>query len=163
MSRFFIDRPVFAWVIAIVVMLTGALAIHTLPIEQYPRIAPPSVQIATLYPGASAQTLENSVTQVIEQKMNGLDHLRYMASTSDSAGNVAITLTFDPEANPDIAQVQVQNKLQLAMPLLPPEVQQQGVRVAKATKNFLLVVDNIKKMKDVLWFLDGVAKGLIVK
>ena len=145
MSRFFIDRPVFAWVIAIVVMLTGALAIHTLPIEQYPRIAPPSVQIATLYPGASAQTLENSVTQVIEQKMNGLDHLRYMASTSDSAGNVAITLTFDPEANPDIAQVQVQNKLQLAMPLLPQEVQQQGVRVAKATKNFLLVVGLVSK------------------
>ena len=140
MSRFFIDRPVFAWVIAIVVMLAGAMAIQRLPIEQYPRIAPPSVQINTLYPGASAQTLENAVTQVIEQKMNGLDHLRYMASTSDSAGNVAITLTFDPEANPDIAQVQVQNKLQLAMPLLPQEVQQQGVKVAKATKNFLLVV-----------------------
>ncbi len=145
MPRFFIDRPVFAWVIAIVIMLGGGLSILRLPIEQYPRIAPPSVQISTLYPGASAKTLENSVTQVIEQKMNGLDHLRYMASTSDSVGNVAITLTFDPEANPDIAQVQVQNKLQLAMPLLPQEVQQQGVRVAKATKNFLLVVGLVSK------------------
>jgi len=140
MPRFFIDRPVFAWVIAILIMLGGGLAILGLPIEQYPRIAPPSVAISTIYPGASAQTLENTVTQVIEQKMNGIDHLRYMASTSDSAGNVTITLTFDPEANPDIAQVQVQNKLQLAMPLLPQEVQAQGVRVAKATKNFLMVL-----------------------
>jgi multidrug efflux pump len=140
MSRFFIDRPVFAWVLAIVVMLAGGLSILRLPIEQYPRIAPPSVQITALYPGASAQTLENAVTQVIEQKMSGLDHLRYMSATSDSVGNVAITLTFDPEANPDIAQVQVQNKLQLALPLLPQEVQAQGVKVAKATKNFLMVV-----------------------
>jgi len=139
MPRFFIDRPVFAWVIAIIIMLAGGLSILALPIEQYPRIAPPAVQISATYPGASAQTVENTVTQVIEQKMNGLDHLRYMSSTSDSAGNVAITLTFDPEANPDIAQVQVQNKLQLAMPLLPQEVQSQGVKVAKAAKNFLLV------------------------
>ncbi|MGE5516859.1 MAG: efflux RND transporter permease subunit [Bacteroidota bacterium] len=145
MSRFFIDRPVFAWVIAIVIMLAGGLSIMGLPIEQYPRIAPPSVQITASYPGASAQTLENSVTQVIEQKMNGIDHLRYMASTSDSAGNVSITLTFEPEANPDIAQVQVQNKLALATPLLPQEVQQQGVRVAKATKNFLMVVGLVSK------------------
>ncbi|MCA1909052.1 MAG: efflux RND transporter permease subunit [Magnetospirillum sp.] len=140
MSRFFIDRPVFAWVIAIVIMLAGGLSILGLPIEQYPRIAPPSVAISTTYPGASAQTLENAVTQVIEQKMNGIDYLRYMTSTSDSAGNVTITLTFESKANPDIAQVQVQNKLQLAMPLLPQEVQQQGVKVAKATKNFLMVV-----------------------
>lgn len=140
MSRFFIDRPVFAWVIAIVIMVAGALSILGLPIEQYPRIAPPSVSISASYPGASAQTLENSVTQVIEQKMNGIDNLRYMSSTSDSAGNVTITLTFDAKANPDIAQVQVQNKLQLATPLLPQEVQQQGVKVAKATKNFLIVV-----------------------
>jgi multidrug efflux pump len=139
MPRFFIDRPVFAWVIAIIIMVAGGLSILALPIEQYPRIAPPAVQISATYPGASAQTVENTVTQVIEQKMNGLDHLRYMSSTSDSAGNVAITLTFDPEANPDIAQVQVQNKLQLAMPLLPQEVQSQGVKVAKAAKNFLLV------------------------
>ncbi|CCG39837.1 efflux RND transporter permease subunit [Magnetospirillum molischianum] len=139
MPRFFIDRPVFAWVIAIIIMLAGGLSILSLPIEQYPRIAPPAVQISAYYPGAAAQTVENTVTQVIEQKMNGLDHLRYMSSTSDSAGNVSITLTFDPEANPDIAQVQVQNKLQLAMPLLPQEVQSQGVKVAKAAKNFLLV------------------------
>ncbi|MGE4278603.1 MAG: efflux RND transporter permease subunit, partial [Magnetospirillum sp.] len=136
----YIDRPVIAWVIAIVIMLAGGLSILGLPIEQYPRIAPPSVAISTTYPGASAQTLENAVTQVIEQKMNGIDYLRYMTSTSDSAGNVTITLTFESKANPDIAQVQVQNKLQLAMPLLPQEVQQQGVKVAKATKNFLMVV-----------------------
>ncbi|HRJ60122.1 MAG TPA: efflux RND transporter permease subunit [Azospirillaceae bacterium] len=140
MSRFFIDRPIFAWVIALVIMLAGGLSILSLPIEQYPRIAPPSVQIAASYPGASAQTVQNTVTQVIEQKMNGLDHLRYMSSTSDSSGNVSITLTFEPAADPDIAQVQVQNKLQLAMPLLPQEVQAQGVRVAKATANFLMVV-----------------------
>ena len=140
MSRFFIDRPVFAWVLALTIMLIGGLSILRLPVEQYPRIAPPSVAITTSYPGASAQTLENSVTQVIEQKMNGLDHLRYMASTSDSTGTLTITLTFDPEANPDIAQVQVQNKLQLALPLLPQEVQQQGVKVAKAAKSFLMVI-----------------------
>jgi hydrophobe/amphiphile efflux-1 (HAE1) family protein len=145
MSRFFIDRPVFAWVISIVIMLAGALAIQSLAVEQYPRIAPPTVQISAFYPGASAKTVENTVTQVIEQKMNGLDHLRYMSSTSDSAGNVAITLTFEPKADPDIAQVQVQNKLQLAMPLLPQEVQAQGVRVAKATKNFLMVAAVVSK------------------
>ena len=111
MSRFFIDRPVFAWVIAIVIMLAGALSIFRLPVEQYPPIAPPAVEITALYPGASAQTVESTVTQVIEQKMNGIDNLRYMSSTSDSSGNVTITLTFDAAANPDIAQVQVQNKL----------------------------------------------------
>ena len=140
MSRFFIDRPVFAWVIAIVIMLAGVMSILTLPVEQYPRIASPTVQISAYYPGASAQTVESTVTQVIEQRMNGIDHLVYMSSTSDSAGNAAIVLTFDSKANPDIAQVQVQNKLQLAMPLLPQEVQSQGVKVAKATKNFLMVV-----------------------
>ncbi|WP_019645372.1 efflux RND transporter permease subunit [Novispirillum itersonii] len=145
MSRFFIDRPIFAWVIAIVIMLAGGLSILALPIEQYPRIAPPTIQISASYPGASAQTVENTVTQVIEQKMNGLDYLRYMSSTSDSAGNISITLTFESKANPDIAQVQVQNKLQLAMPLLPQEVQAQGVRVAKATKNFLVVAALVSK------------------
>jgi len=145
MSRFFIDRPIFAWVIAIVIMLAGGLSILGLPIEQYPRIAPPTVQISAYYPGASAQTVENTVTQVIEQKMNGIDHLRYMSSTSDSVGNVSITLTFEPKADPDIAQVQVQNKLQLAMPLLPQEVQAQGVKVAKATKNFLMVAALISR------------------
>ena len=140
MSKFFIDRPVFAWVIAIVIMMAGALAILQLPVEQYPKIAPPTVSITASYPGASAKTLEDTVTQVIEQKMTGLDHFRYMSSTSDSSGNVSITLTFEPEANPDIAQVQVQNKLQLATPLLPQEVQQRGLQVSKAGNDFLLVV-----------------------
>ena len=140
MSRFFIDRPIFAWVIAIVIMLAGALAILTLPVAQYPTIAPPAVTITAVYPGASAQTLENTVTQVIEQQMKGLDHLEYISSTSDSSGQVQITLTFAQSANPDIAQVQVQNKLQLATPLLPAAVQQQGLTVAKAAKNFLLIV-----------------------
>ena len=140
MSRFFIDRPIFAWVIAIVIMLAGVLAIRTLPISQYPPIAPPAVSISANYPGASAKTLEDTVTQVIEQKMKGIDHLTYMSSASDSSGSVTITLTFDAGTDPDIAQVQVQNKLSLATPLLPQEVQKQGVQVAKATSNFLMVV-----------------------
>ncbi len=139
MSRFFIDRPVFAWVITIIIMLAGLLSIRSLPIEQYPNIAPPSVTINANLPGASAETLENSVTQVIEQKLTGIDNMRYFTSASDSAGNVAITVTFEPEADPDIAQVQVQNKVQAAMPLLPREVQSQGVTVTKANNNFLLV------------------------
>jgi len=140
MAQFFIDRPVFAWVIAIVIMLAGALAIGTLPIEQYPKIAPPAVSVNASYPGASAKTLEDAVTQVIEQKMTGIDNLRYMSSTSDSTGQATITLTFEPEADPDIAQVQVQNKLQLALPLLPQQVQEQGLTVTKATNDFLMVV-----------------------
>ena len=140
MSKFFINRPIFAWVIAIVLMVAGALAIRSLPIAQYPAIAPPSIAINVTYPGASAKTLEDTVTQVIEQKMNGIDHLRYLASTSDSAGNATITLTFDAGTNPDIAQVQVQNKLQLALPLLPQEVQKQGVSVTKSVKNFAAAV-----------------------
>jgi multidrug efflux pump len=140
MSRFFIDRPIFAWVIAIVIMLAGALAITGLPVAQYPSIAPPQVAITANYPGASAQTIENTVTQVIEQNMKGLDGLTYLASTSDSAGSVVITLTFDAGTNPDIAQVQVQNKLQLATPLLPSVVQRQGITVAKAASNFLMVL-----------------------
>jgi hydrophobe/amphiphile efflux-1 (HAE1) family protein len=140
MSKFFIDRPVFAWVISIVIMLAGVLAIFTLPIEQYPRIAPPSVTINASYPGASAETLENSVTQVIEQSLTGIDYLRYFTSSSDSTGTVSITLTFEPEADPDIAQVQVQNKLQSALSLLPQEVQQQGVTVTKGRTGFLMVV-----------------------
>ncbi|WP_085315439.1 efflux RND transporter permease subunit [Derxia lacustris] len=140
MSRFFIDRPIFAWVLAIVVMLAGALAIRSLPIAQYPSIAPPSVSITATYPGASAKTLEDTVTQIIEQRMKGIDGLRYMSSTSDGAGQASITLTFDAGTDPDIAQVQVQNKLQLATPLLPQEVQRQGVQVTKATSSFLMVV-----------------------
>ncbi|MBN9116156.1 MAG: efflux RND transporter permease subunit, partial [Pandoraea sp.] len=140
MAKFFIDRPIFAWVIAIVIMLAGALSILKLPVSQYPPIAPPSVQITAVYPGASAQTVQDTVTQVIEQQMNGIDNLEYMSSTSDGSGTAQITLTFAQGTNPDIAQVQVQNKLQLATPLLPQQVQQQGIKVAKATKNFLLVI-----------------------
>jgi multidrug efflux pump len=140
MSRLFIDRPIFAWVLAIVVMLAGALAIRTLPISQYPQIAPPQISINANYPGASAKTLEDTVTQVIEQKMKGIDGLTYIASTSDSSGAATITLTFTAGTNPDIAQVQVQNKLQVAMPLLPQEVQRQGVQVVKSTVNFLMVL-----------------------
>ena len=140
MAGFFIDRPVFAWVIAIVIMLAGVAAIRGLPIAQYPAIAPPAVAITAIYPGASAKTLENSVTQVIEQQMKGIDNLRYMTSTSDASGQAITTLTFDAGTNPDIAQVQVQNKLQLATPLLPEEVQRQGITVTKSTMNFLVVL-----------------------
>ena len=140
MARFFIDRPVFAWVIAIVIMVAGVLSIRSLPIAQYPSIAPPQIAIGATYPGASAKTLEDSVTQVIEQRMSGIDNLRYLESQSDSSGNVSITLTFDAGTNPDIAQVQVQNKLALATPLLPQEVQQLGVRVTKSVRNFLVVI-----------------------
>ncbi|WP_432379677.1 efflux RND transporter permease subunit [Duganella sp. P38] len=140
MSRFFIDRPIFAWVVAIVIMLGGVMAILGLPISQYPSIAPPSISITGSYPGASAKTVEDAVTQIIEQKMKGIDGLRYMSSSSDATGGVNLTLTFKSGTNPDIAQVQVQNKLQLATPLLPAAVQQQGLVVAKATKNFLLVL-----------------------
>ncbi|HEX3652500.1 MAG TPA: efflux RND transporter permease subunit [Rhizomicrobium sp.] len=139
-SRFFIDRPVFAWVIAIVIMLAGALSITTLPIEQYPNIAPPSVNIDATFPGASAVTVQNSVTQVIEQQLTGIDNLLYFSSSSDSAGNVTITATFSPGTNPDIAQVQVQNQVQQALPLLPEEVTQLGVTVRKSQTNFLMVV-----------------------
>ncbi len=126
MAQFFINRPIFAWVIAIIIMLAGALAIKKLPVSQYPAIAPPQVSINAAYPGASAKTVEDTVTQVIEQKMNGIDHLTYMSSTSDAAGNVGIALTFEAGTDPNIAQVQVQNKLQLAVPLLPQAVQQRG-------------------------------------
>ncbi|MFG0833625.1 efflux RND transporter permease subunit [Aeromonas bivalvium] len=139
MARFFIDRPIFAWVIALVIMLAGGLAILTLPVSQYPTIAPPAVGISASYPGASAKTVEDSVTQIIEQNMTGLDHLLYMSSQSDSAGNVSVTLTFKPGTDPDIAQVQVQNKLQQATSLLPQEVQQQGIRVQKTSSSFLMV------------------------
>lgn len=140
MSGFFINRPVFAWVISICIMLAGILAINTLPIEQYPRIAAPTVSINASYPGASAETVENSVTQTIEQALTGIDHMRYFSSSSDSNGNVAITVTFEPEANADIAQVQVQNKLQSVMSLLPQQVQQQGVTVTKGMTGFLMVI-----------------------
>jgi multidrug efflux pump len=140
LSRFFIDRPVFAWVIAIVIMLAGGIAATSLPVEQYPTIAPPSVVINAMYPGADAATLQASVTQVIEQQLTGLDNLLYFSSASNADGTVAITATFAAGTNPDIAQVQVQNKVQAAVPLLPAAVQQLGVTVAKAMSNFLLVV-----------------------
>jgi multidrug efflux pump len=140
MPRFFIQRPIFAWVIAIMIMLAGLLAVKTLPVSQYPPIAPPQITINAMYPGASAQTVQDTVTQVIEQKLNGIDNLIYMSSTSDSAGAVAINLTFKAGTDPNIAQVQVQNKLQLATPLLPQVVQKAGISVVKSTKNFLLLV-----------------------
>ncbi|HEY1843458.1 MAG TPA: multidrug efflux RND transporter permease subunit AcrB [Buttiauxella sp.] len=140
MAKFFIDRPIFAWVIAIIIMLAGGLAIMKLPIAQYPTIAPPAITISAVYPGADAKTVQDTVTQVIEQNMNGIDGLLYMSSTSDSSGTVQITITFDSGTDADIAQVQVQNKLQLAMPLLPQEVQQQGVSVEKSSSSFLMVV-----------------------
>ena len=140
MVNFFINRPIFAWVLAIVIMLAGALAITTLPIAQYPSIAPPAISVQVTYPGASADTVQSTVTQVIEQQLSGIDHLLYFGSESDADGSMTITLYFEQGTNPDIAQVQVQNKLQLATPLLPLEVQQEGLRVAKATRNFLLVI-----------------------
>ena len=140
MSHFFIERPVFAWVIAIIIMLAGALSIMRLPVEQYPNIAAPSVSVRATYPGASAETLENSVTQVIEQSLTGIDNMRYFSASSDSSGSASINITFEPEADPDIAQVQVQNKIQRALPLLPQAVQQQGVTVTKSNDSFLLIV-----------------------
>ncbi|EBO9532226.1 efflux RND transporter permease subunit [Salmonella enterica] len=139
MANFFIRRPIFAWVLAIILMMAGALAIMQLPVAQYPTIAPPAVSISATYPGADAQTVQDTVTQVIEQNMNGIDNLMYMSSTSDSAGSVTITLTFQSGTDPDIEQVQVQNKLQLATPLLPQEVQQQGISVEKSSSSFLMV------------------------
>jgi len=139
-SRFFVDRPVFAWVIAIVTMLAGGIAALNLPVEQYPNIAPPAITINAVYPGADAQSLQNSVTQVIEQQLTGLDNLLYFSSSSTADGAVAITATFASGTDPDIAQVQVQNKVQSAVPLLPSAVQQLGVRVQKARSNFLIVV-----------------------
>ncbi|QCC85874.1 efflux RND transporter permease subunit [Desulfovibrio desulfuricans] len=168
MSHFFIERPIFAWVIAIIIMLAGVLSIVRLPISQYPEIAPPSVVVSATYPGASAQTIQDTVTQVIEQKMTGLDHLIYMASTSDSTGNMELTLTFSAEANPDIAQVQVQNKLQLAMPLLPDEVQRQGITVKKSNSTIMKVYgfiseDGSKEVGDIgdyvgSQLLDGISR-----
>jgi multidrug efflux pump len=177
MPRFFINRPIFAWVIAILVMLAGLLAIKKLPVSQYPAIAPPQIAINATYPGASAQTVQDTVTQVIEQKLNGIDNLIYMASTSDSAGAVSITLTFKAGTDPNIAQVQVQNKLQLAVPLLPQIVQRQGIAVVKSTRNFLLIVGLVSEdgsmdrnsltdymvsnLQDIVSRLDGVGELLL--
>ena len=140
MSRFFIDRPIFAWVIALAMALAGVLAIRSLSIAQFPPLAPPQISVTAVFPGADAQTLENTTTQVIEQQMKGLDHLLYFSSTSDSSGTAVVTMTFAQGTNPDTAQVQVQNKLQSATALLPVEVQQQGLVVAKSARNFALIV-----------------------
>lgn len=177
MARFFINRPIFAWVIAILVMLAGLLAIQKLPVSQYPAIAPPQIAINATYPGASAQTVQDTVTQVIEQKLNGIDNLIYMSSTSDSSGAVSITLTFKAGTDPNIAQVQVQNKLQLAVPLLPEVVQRQGIAVVKSTRNFLMIVGLVSEdgsmdrnglidylvsnVQDIVSRLDGVGELLI--
>jgi HAE1 family hydrophobic/amphiphilic exporter-1 len=145
LSRFFLQRPVFAWVIAIILMVGGLLSIHTMPVSQYPPIAPPSIAVTAFYPGASAETVENSVTQIIEQKMTGFDRMLYLSATSDSDGNSRIELTFAAGTDPDMAWSQVQNKLQLAMASLPTVVQQQGVQVSKSTKNYLLVISLISE------------------
>ena len=139
MARYFIDRPIFAWVLAILTMLFGLLAMRTLPIAQFPALAPPQISIAAVYPGADATTLDRTTTQIIEQQLQGIDNLRYFSSQSSASGNVTVTLTFDQGTNPDTAQVQVQNKVQAALPLLPQEVQRQGVRVEKSSANFALV------------------------
>ncbi|MCD6288595.1 MAG: efflux RND transporter permease subunit, partial [Candidatus Hydrogenedentes bacterium] len=144
-SRFFIDRPVLSWVIAIMVIASGALAIFFLPVSQYPNLAPPSISIMAFYPGASAETVENAVTQIIEQKMTGLDDMIYMSATSDSAGSSMLELTFAPGTDPDVAWSKVQNKLQLATASLPEVVQQMGIDVGKATKNYLLAVGLISE------------------
>jgi HAE1 family hydrophobic/amphiphilic exporter-1 len=140
MSNFFLDRPVFAWVIAIAMMLGGGLAIYNLPVSQYPNIAPPSISISTAYPGASAETVDNTVIQMIESTMTGLDRMLYMYSTADASGSGSTQLTFAPGTDPDIAWSKVQNKLQLALPMLPDVVQARGVTVAKSTRNYLIIV-----------------------
>ena len=145
LSRFFLDRPVFAWVIAIVLMVAGCLAIYKLPVSQYPPIAPPSIAITSFYPGASAETVENSVTQIIEQKMTGFDKMLYLSATSDSSGLSRLELTFAPGTDPDLAWAQVQNKLQLAMASLPDVVQRAGIKVSKSTRNYLMIVGVISE------------------
>ncbi len=145
LSKFFLNRPVFAWVIAIAMAAAGLLAIYNLPISQYPPIAPPSISISSYYPGGSAETVENSVTQIIEQKMTGFDKLLYMSATSDSSGASRLDLTFAPGTDPDLAWAQVQNKLQLAMANLPYVIQTQGVVVSKSTRNYLLIVGLISE------------------
>jgi multidrug efflux pump subunit AcrB len=145
LSRFFLERPVFAWVIAIAIMAAGVFAIVQLPISQYPPIAPPSIAVESFYPGASAKTVENSVTQIIEQKMTGFDKLLYLSATSDASGSSRLELTFAPGTDPDQAWAEVQNKLQLAMASLPEAVQRQGVKVSKSTRNYLMIIGLISE------------------
>ena len=155
MARFFIDRPIFAWVIALFIMVMGVVAITQLPVAQYPTVAPPSIVISASYPGASAQTLEDSVISVIEREMNGSPGLIYMESVSQANGTGSITLSFDTATNPDLAQVDVQNRLGRATPRLPQSVNQQGVRVDKARSNFLMFT--ILSSSDPKW--DPIALG----
>src|SRR5512142_3104610 len=155
LSRFFLERPVFAWVIAIILMVAGGLAIYTLPISQYPPIAPPSIAITAFYPGASAETVEDSVTQIIEQKMTGFDKMLYLSASSSSSGAARVELTFAPGTDPDLAWSQVQNKLQLAMASLPEVIQRQGVKVSKSTRNYLMIVN--------LYSDDGSMSGIDVR
>ncbi|MFH2012346.1 MAG: efflux RND transporter permease subunit [Pseudomonadota bacterium] len=145
LSKFFLNRPVFAWVIAIIIMVLGIIIIYNLPISQYPQMAPPTIAIYSSYPGASSETVENSVTQVIEQKMTGLDNLLYMSASSDSAGGSRLELTFSPETDPDVAWSKVQNKVQSALSSLPDVVQNQGVQVVKSTRNYLMIVGLISE------------------
>src|SRR6478736_1410536 len=140
MARFFIDRPIFAWVLALFIVVFGAVAVTKLPVAQYPSVAPPSLVISAAYPGASAKTLDESVVSVIEQELNGAPGLAYMESVSQANGTGAITVTFEPGTNIDLAQVEVQNRLSRATPRLPAAVTQQGVRVDKSRSNFLLFV-----------------------
>src|SRR3954469_19338833 len=140
MSKIFIDRPIFAWVIAIIIMLMGIGAITVLPVAQYPDVAPTQINVRATYPGASAATLESSVTQVLERQLTGIDGLLYFQSSSTARGQVNISATFEKGINPDIAQVQVQNKVQQALARLPQQVQQQGVTVTKGSPDFLMIV-----------------------
>src|SRR4029079_5558510 len=137
--RYFIDRPIFAWVLAILVMLFGLLALRSLPVAQFPALAPPQIGVPAVYPRADAATLDKTTTQIIEQQLQGIDHLRYFSSQSASSGVVTITLTFEQATSSDTAQVQFSSKVQAALPLLPQEVQRQGVRVEKSSMNFALV------------------------
>ena len=145
LSKFFLARPVFAWVIAIILMTAGGLAIYNLPISQYPPIAPPAIAIDSFFPGASGETVENTVTQIIEQKMTGLDDMLYLSGTSSSSGASRVELTFAPGTDPDVAWSKVQNKLQLAMASLPDVVQRSGVKVSKSTRNYLMIVGLISE------------------
>jgi multidrug efflux pump len=145
MSRFFINHPVFAWVISLLIMLAGSVALYTLPVAQFPDIAPPEISITARYPGASAKTIEDSVTQIIEQQLKGIDKLNYVYSTSDASGQAVVTLSFAAGADVNTAQMQVQNKLQLALPLLPQAVQRQGLNVARATRNYLLIASFVSE------------------
>src|SRR4028118_1361768 len=140
LARFFIDRPIFAWVIALAIALAGLLAVQALPIEQYPTIAPPSITINVVYPGADAATLEENVTSIIEQEMNGVENFLYMSSSSAANGAATITVTFESGTDIDLAQVDVQNRLSRVEPRLPEEVRRQGITVNEANSNFLLIV-----------------------